>query len=261
MAVLAAIGLVDSISYMSVAPSLFFYVEQVGGTKEQYGFIMSAFSFASFCGKPVYGLWVDRGGNKFRVPYLCSFLIAITGALMYFFAASFKANTLVALAMIFFGRTLSGLGGANQTLGYAYIATSIKQEDQTTTNSLLAMTRILGMAMGPAVNAFLDKTDITVNWLGPLSPLHIDPLNAVGLLLALGNALVMTFVFFFLDEPPEKEPSKLPASDEKDDDDTDHSSIWKVVTCIEILLPLFILLVVNSSFQLYVKPKCVCVCV
>ena len=61
MSILALIGFVDSISYMAVAPSLIFYILQIGGTKEQYGLIMSAFSFASFSGKPVYGIWVDRG--------------------------------------------------------------------------------------------------------------------------------------------------------------------------------------------------------
>ena len=127
MSVLAVIGLVDSISYMAVAPSLIFYVFQVGGTKEQYGLMMSAFSFASFCGKPIYGLWVDKSGNKFRVPYFASFAIAILGALLYFVANAFVANPPVALGLILIGRLLSGIGAANQTLGYAYIASVVPQ--------------------------------------------------------------------------------------------------------------------------------------
>ena len=85
MTVLSLIGLVDSISYMAIAPSLIFYVLQVGGDKEMYGLIMSIFSFASFCGKPVYGIWVDKAGNKFRTPYIASFVIAIFGGILYFF--------------------------------------------------------------------------------------------------------------------------------------------------------------------------------
>jgi phosphatidylserine synthase len=50
--VLSLVGLIDAISYMAVAPSLIFYVQELGGTKEQYGLIMSAFSFCSFCLKP-----------------------------------------------------------------------------------------------------------------------------------------------------------------------------------------------------------------
>ena len=45
---LALIQLVDAISYMVVAPSIIFYVLQVGGTMDQYGLILSSFSFASF---------------------------------------------------------------------------------------------------------------------------------------------------------------------------------------------------------------------
>ena len=36
----AFVGLVDSISFMIIAPSLVFYVLQQGGTKEQYGIIL-----------------------------------------------------------------------------------------------------------------------------------------------------------------------------------------------------------------------------
>ena len=122
----------------------FVFVKQVGGNKEQYGLIMSAFSFASFCGKPVYGIWVDKSGNKFRLPYFASFSIAVVGAILYFFAASFKDATSTAIALIFTGRLLSGLGGANQALGYAYIACVVPQEQQTQTNTLLSMMRIIG---------------------------------------------------------------------------------------------------------------------
>ena len=86
MFVLSVIGLIDSISYMAVSPSLIFYVLQLGGSKEQYGLIMSTFSFASFSIKPIYGAWVDKSGNKFRVPYLTSLAISVAGALLYFTA-------------------------------------------------------------------------------------------------------------------------------------------------------------------------------
>jgi MFS family permease len=82
LSVLSLIGLIDAISYIAVAPSLVFYVTDLGGTKEQYGLIMSAFSFASFCFKPVYGRWVDSSGNKYKIPYLVSFSLAIFGNLM-----------------------------------------------------------------------------------------------------------------------------------------------------------------------------------
>ena len=48
MFVLATINFIDAISYMAVAPSLIFYVLNLGGTMSQYGLLMSTFSFASF---------------------------------------------------------------------------------------------------------------------------------------------------------------------------------------------------------------------
>ena len=44
---LTIVGIVDAISYMLVTPSLVFYVLQNGGSQQQYGIIMSAFSFSS----------------------------------------------------------------------------------------------------------------------------------------------------------------------------------------------------------------------
>mmetsp|Transcript_24833 Transcript_24833/g.38274 ORF Transcript_24833/g.38274 Transcript_24833/m.38274 type:complete len:116 (+) Transcript_24833:54-401(+) len=75
--VLALVGIVDAISYMVVSPSIVFYVLANGGTKEQYGIILSSFSFASFCAKPIVGFWSDRKG--FRVPYIATLIISAIG--------------------------------------------------------------------------------------------------------------------------------------------------------------------------------------
>jgi ceroid-lipofuscinosis MFS transporter 7 len=245
MSALALIGFVDSISYMAVGPSLIFYVLQVGGNKEMYGLVMSAFSFASFLGKPVFGVWVDKGGNKFRIPYFCSFFVSIIGALMYFFANACQSASW-ALAFILIGRLLGGFGAANQALGYAYIASVIPQEGQTKTNTILSMTRIIGMATGPVVNVFLAKVDSTLT-IGSFT-MAIDPLNSVGLLLAIGNMLVVAYVFFVLGEPEQK-PMLIPNL-EAVGVKVDKRNAWHAVFCIEIMLPLIVLLVVNSSFQL-----------
>ncbi|CAJ1970146.1 unnamed protein product [Cylindrotheca closterium] len=241
MFVLAVIGLIDSISYMAVSPSLIFYVLELGGTKEDYGLIMSIFSFASFCGKPVFGAWVDKGGNKFRVPYLSSLVVSVIGALLYFLAVM-VTDPQIAVGMIFVGRFLSGLGAANQALGYAYLASVVPPEMQTRTSTLLSMMRIVGMTVGPGVNYFLDTID------GHVFGVPLDPLNAVGLLLAIGNFVTALTVYFFLPEPPEKEDKiKLP---EAINAGSDSADFWKSCLSIGILLPTFILFVANSAFQL-----------
>lgn len=253
--VLALIGLIDAISNMAVAPSLIFYVRQVGGDKHMYGLAMSAFSCATFCCSPLYGIWVDSTGNKFRVPYLTSFSIAITGALVYFFAST-ASTPEVALTLILAGRLLSGLGAANQSLGYAYIASTVPEEDQTRTNTLLAMTRILGMAVGPGVNVLLDKIDGTLRLFDGRVSIALDSLNSVGLLLALGNTIVMIYAYCFLKEPSEHPPIKKKEGKDNDELPTSSSNakktkgFWESVFSIEIILPIIVLFVVISSFQM-----------
>jgi MFS family permease len=214
-----------------------------------YGLIMSAFSLASFCGKPVYGIWVDKGGNKFRTPYMASFVLAIFGALLYFFGNAATSPT-TAVALIFVGRLFSGLGGANQALGFAYLASVVPLDEQTKTSTILSMMRIIGMTTGPLVNLVLSKIDTTITLFG--YEMAVDPLNSVGIVLAMGNLLAMACVVFLLDEPSEKEKKIKNVLASGVGSAPHQGSIWEGIMTIEILLPIFILLVVNSSFQLYV---------
>jgi hypothetical protein len=78
----------------------------------------------------------------------------------------------------------------------------------------------------------------------------IYPFNLVGLLLAFGNVLVLAIVMVFLEEPTEKELKRPNAA--VSGPSAEKQDLWKALLCIEIQLPLFTLLVVNSSFQLYV---------
>ena len=74
--ILAIINIVDSITSAAVTPTLTFYVSMLGGTKEQYGLVMSVGSLASLFMMSVYGLWVDC--------VLSVFLLARNQANIYF---------------------------------------------------------------------------------------------------------------------------------------------------------------------------------
>ena len=241
---------------MAVAPSLVFYVLQLGGTKEQYGLIMSTFSFANFCVKPIYGNWVDRHGNKYRAPYVASLTIAIVGALLYFFATSYSSSPAIAIAMVFVGRLLSGLGAGNQALGYAYTASVASQETQTRTSAMLSMAKILGMTLGPGVNYFLGKVDSN------LFGVPVNPLNSVGLLLAALNLIAAVVVFLMLPEPTSSSSSsnnndkasiaaKLKtAAGDLSSERPSFIQYWDLYLRIELLLPMFLIFAANSAFQL-----------
>ena len=212
------------------------------------GLALSAFSFASFCGKPALGYWIDAGGGKFRKPYFASITLAGVGGLLYFLASAFEAKPGIATQLILWGRLLGGFGAANQALGFTYLAIAIPPENQTQTSSILSMTRILGMAAGPGFNVLLAKVQGSIS-LGGYS-LVLTPLNTVGLFLVASNLLGMTAIFFLLDEPPERKKPRITGDGVKGENDK-----WmklKAFCSIEILLPLYIIVVINSSFQLYV---------
>jgi MFS family permease len=242
LGVLFFVGVIDSVSYMAIAPSLIFYVTELGGSKEQYGLIMSAFSFASFCFKPLYGYWVDATGNKYKIPFLASFLMAIFGNIIYWLAILMpKGNPGVYCLLV--ARLFAGIGAANNTLGFSYLATAVPYEKQTTFNVLLSMSRIVGMTSGPFVNLFLARIDTEFHLGNMVMPMNSR--NCVGLVVAVGNLLVLAVTLIFMQEPPEqkKEPSERNVNGGR-------KELWKAIACLDIMVPLLIIFVVNCNFQM-----------
>ena len=220
----------------------------MGGTTQQYGYILSAFSFASFCAKPVLGTWTDVSGNKFRAPYLVSILMATLGGFLYFYASAFQGITAVALIMA--GRVLGGFGAANAALGFAYLASVVPHEEQTRVNSLLSMTRIIGMAAGPGFNVLLKDINTTIA-LGRTS-LKVDSLNSVGFFLMASNLLAMLAVFLLLKEPGPRLKTGLSTVSADCSEGECVGSRWdfiKMFFAVDIVLPIFTIFVVNSNFQ------------
>jgi MFS family permease len=253
---LSLVGLVDSISYMVVGPSLIFYINQVKGTHEQYGFILSAFSLASFCAKPVLGTWVDWNGNQFRKPYLFSIVVASLGGFLYFYASAYAEQTNVAIALIAAGRILGGFGAANNALAFAYMASVLPPSDQTSSNTLLSMTRIIGMAAGPGFNVLLKDIDTSVT-IGSKT-IKVDSLNSVGIFLVCTNFLAFMAILFLLKEPERKLTKKQSSINEAGevvyegyaDAEIGQWAFVKALFSAEILIQIFTIFVFNSNFQL-----------
>lgn len=240
---LTIVGLVDAISYMLVTPSLVFYVLQNGGSHVQYGIIMSAFSFSSFCTKPLIGWWSDKQG--FRVPYITSVVVALLGGVCYVFASALPKGR-VAVDAILFARLLGGCGAANSALGFAYVARSVPPTEQTSTNSLLSLCRILGMAIGPGLNVLVAKVDIPITqyW-------KLDSLNSVGLVLIIANLISATAIYCLLEEPKEQggseDSNKLKS---KAISSSDKSAAFLSFLSIDIMVPMLSIFTFNANFQL-----------
>ena len=65
--VLLLINITDSITNSVVAPTLIFYVLDMGGTKDSYGLIMSASYLSGMLMMSFYGAWVDGNGNRYVI--------------------------------------------------------------------------------------------------------------------------------------------------------------------------------------------------
>jgi hypothetical protein len=176
------------------------------------------------------------------MPYAVSFVFAIIGNLLYFGAIVLPDS--ISIWTLLLARSLAGAGAANNTLGYSYIATSIPHDQQTSINVTLSMTRILGMSLGPFVNYAIAKVNTTISILGLLE-VPVTSTNAVGLIVALGNFIVLIITLLFLEELP----TKTKALSEREEAAKWYEVIQSVY-CLEILLPLFIILVANCNFQL-----------
>ena len=126
--VLVMINITDSITNSVVGPSLIFYVKDMGGSKEQYGMIMSAAYLSGFIMMSFYGAWVDSNGNKYKAPYAAAFTLGIVGSFIYFLAVLFPKGNL-AIGAILIGRLITGLGASGRTLAYSWVATAIPREE------------------------------------------------------------------------------------------------------------------------------------
>ena len=250
LAPLAFTGLIDAISYMVTAPSIVFYVLANGGSYDAYGIILSSFSFSAFVFKPILGYWCDRT-RCFRQPYMMSLSVASLGGLVYFMASSFTSST-TALALILLGRLMGGVGQANSTLGFTYVAEVVDKAALTQASAILSMVRILGMVVAPGMNVFLKELDTTLtvgSW-----KLSLTPLNSVGLFLALGNLLAMGSIYFFLQEPDLENEELAKQNEELDEtgasDPSPKQGFWGSVLSLEIFVPLLSVFTLNANFQL-----------
>jgi MFS family permease len=196
------------------------------------------FSFASFAFKPILGYWSDKSGGKFRKPYLLSIGVASMGGLTYFLAGAFTGPT--AIGLIFLGRLLGGVGSANQALGFSYVAQVVPRAQLTRSSAILSMVRVLGMAVAPGLNIFMQNVH------GHIFSIELTPLNAVGLFLFLSNSISFVIMYVMLKEPPES--TKPPAS--VDEVDSRGWKFWNSVFCLEILIPVMSVFTLNISFQL-----------
>jgi MFS family permease len=244
VALLLMINVIDSLTNSIVGPSLIFYVTEMGGTKEQYGMIMSSSYLSGIMFMSFYGLWVDGNGNKYKSPYAFSFALGMAGSLVYFLAIIFPPGK-VAIGAIFVGRFVTGIGSSGRTLAYSWVATAVPRENQRTVLTMLSMTRTVGMIMGPLLNALIAKVDAKLVIASMIIP--ITPNNFPGLILFVGEFLLLALMYKFLDDPPAKTKD---LSSSKVHSTASLKVILNAVTSFDLALPMMTLFILMCNYTL-----------
>jgi len=172
-----------------------------------------------------------------------------------YFMASEMQHSHTAIAFVLMGRLMGGVGQANNTLGFTYVAQVVDKGALTQASSLLSMVGILGMVLAPGLNVFLEGVNTSFT-LGS-RVISLTPLNSVGLFLAVGNLLSLIVIYFFFQEPYKEGWEDYPVQDEDANTgdsskslDSKKESWWTSLLTIEIFVPLLSSFTLNANFQL-----------
>ena len=162
---------IDLIGFGMVIPILPFYAESLNASPFQIGVLFAVYSLMQFLFAPLLGKLSDQYGRR---PIL---FISILGSAVGYFVIGF-ANTLF---LVFLGRIIGGITGANISTAQAYIADVTTRENRARGMGLFGAMFGLGFIMGPAIAGILSKYGVHV-------PFYCAAV------LSLANAIALYFV-------------------------------------------------------------------
>ena len=166
-----------------------------------------------------YGTWVDNNGNKYKAPYTACFAFGIVGQMIYFLAMLLPTNYYTyntAIYGLMVGKFINGLGTAGRCLSYSYIATSVPRSEQRELLSIMTMTKVGGMILGPIVNILISEVNTSIT-IGSLV-IPLNPYNTVGLVIAIGEVILLIVMLLYLKEP-------VPANNNEENTKNERTSI------------------------------------
>jgi MFS transporter, DHA1 family, tetracycline resistance protein len=137
-----------------VIPILPFYAETspYNATPFEIGLLFSVYSWMQFFFSPILGRLSDRYGRR---PIL---FISLMGSAVGYFVMGFAGS----LAMVFVGRIIGGITGANISTAQAYIADVTSKENRAKGMGIFGAIFGLGFILGPALAGILSKYGVHV---------------------------------------------------------------------------------------------------
>ncbi|MEG4353514.1 MFS transporter [Microcoleus sp. LAD1_D3] len=212
-------GLLFWSSLASLLPTLPLYVQFVGGTKQQIGFVMGAFAIGLLLSRPPLGKIADSRGRKQVL--LLGATVAAIAPLGYLLAQSIPLLLLI--------RVFHGISIAAFTTAYSALVTDLSPPGKRgELIGYMSLVNPVGLAVGPAIGGFVQA------WVG------YTPLFAM----SAAFAVISLFITSKIAEPNFAE---LTNSDSLSDDKSSQK-YWEMLWNPRVRIPALVLLVVGLVF-------------
>ncbi|MEG4582031.1 MFS transporter [Microcoleus sp. MON1_C5] len=212
-------GLLFWSSLASLLPTLPLYVQFVGGTKQQIGFVMGAFAIGLLLSRPQLGKIADSRGRK-QVLLLGASVAAIA-PLGYLLAQSIPLLLLI--------RVFHGISIAAFTTAYSALVTDLSPPGKRgELIGYMSLVNPIGLAVGPAIGGFVQA------WVG------YTPLFAM-------SAAFAAMAVFFTCKIAEPNFADLTLSDSLSQD-KNSQKYWQMLWNPRVRIPALVLLVVGLVF-------------
>jgi len=190
-------NLAIAVDYSMIMPTGWQYVASLGGSELFYGATIAAFPIGRIVFMMPIGAWSDRKG--FFSPFRVANAIGLLGGVVYGLSSALGSKWFAML-----GRFLGGCGATLPLSAWA--ARSYPPQKRVQIESYQKAAQLIGVALGPALNAMFVKLDIK------LGILELNPLTCAGYFPALLSLVMLLGFMYGVDEPPSVEAPLVPGS-------------------------------------------------
>ena len=142
-----SIGFVSAIEGTISVPSLWQYIDSLGGTHEDYGYCIAAFAFFRVAAMGLFGMWVDR--RSYREVWVVSLLISMAAGFVY------SAGPTVGVGAVIAGRSILGAMSAQSVAQQAFVSTNTSLADRTKYMSINTLVSNVLTTAGPVFNLLI----------------------------------------------------------------------------------------------------------
>ena len=217
--ILFTAGLLFWCSLASLLPTLPLYVQSVGGTKQQIGFVMGAFAIGLLLSRPQLGKIADSRGRKQIL--LLGVSVAALAPIGYLFAQS--------IPLLLFLRAFHGISIAAFTTAYSALVTDLSPPGKRgELIGYMSLVSPIGLAFGPAMGGFVQ------------AGVGYTPLFAM-------SAAFATTALFITTKIAEPNFAELTKSDSLSED-KNSQKYWQMLWNPRVRIPALVLLLVGLVF-------------